>query len=65
MTDMEESVKLAAECFDVWPLLIYPCKEWDKGPAKGQLRPPRESQKCPGTDWGMFFDLGIYGVTDS
>jgi len=62
MTDLEASIKLSAEVFSVWPLLVYPCKEWDKGPGKGQLRPPRPEQKCPGTDWGMYFDLGIYGV---
>eukprot|EP00928_Gymnodinium_smaydae_P072652 TRINITY_DN55981_c0_g1_i1.p1 TRINITY_DN55981_c0_g1~~TRINITY_DN55981_c0_g1_i1.p1 ORF type:complete len:546 (-),score=58.44 TRINITY_DN55981_c0_g1_i1:140-1777(-) len=64
MTEMERAVDLSATCFDLWPLLIYPCKEFDKGPGKGQLRPPRPEQLCPGSDpkWGMFFDLGIYGV---
>lgn len=64
MTELENAVDLASDCFDVWPLLIYPCKEFDKGPHKGQLRPPRPDQLCPGSEpkWGMFFDLGIYGA---
>lgn len=64
MTELEASVELATECFDVWPLLIYPCKEYDHGVLHGQLRPPRPDQLCPGSEpkWGMFFDLGIYGV---
>jgi len=28
----------------------------------GQLRPPRQDQMCPGADYGMFYDLGVYGV---
>jgi len=65
MTDMEEAVDLAADCFDVWPLLIYPCKEYANGEASGQLRAPKPNQLCPGSEpkpWGMFFDLGIYGA---
>ena len=31
-------------------------------PHSGQLRPPRPDQRCPGADWGMFNDLGVYGV---
>jgi len=59
MTDLEKSIDLCEECFNIYPLLVYPCKEW-KG--KGQLRDPKDHQLCPGTDWGMFFDLGIYGI---
>merc|ERR1711972_391961 len=65
MTDMEEAVDLATDCFDVWPLLIYPCKEFDHGECSGQLRPPKPTQLCAGVQgprWGMFFDLGIYGA---
>ena len=29
---------------------------------RGQLRPPRPDQMCAGADWGMFNDLGVYGV---
>lgn len=65
MTEMERAVDLATECFDLWPLLIYPCKEFHHGEGQGQLRPPRPDQLCPGAEnpkWGMFFDIGIYGA---
>lgn len=29
---------------------------------RGQLRPPRKDQMVPGTNYGMFNDLGVYGV---
>ena len=29
---------------------------------RGQLRPPRPEQMVPGTNYGMFNDLGVYGV---
>ena len=48
--------------FDTYPILIYPCRIYDHGPHRGQLRPPRKDQMCPGADWGMFNDLGVYGV---
>jgi len=65
MTDLEEAVQLSSKCFDIWPLLIYPCKEFSAthGGGKGQLRPPKPHQLCPNDkSWGMFFDLGIYGA---
>lgn len=68
MTDLERAVDLCAEVFDVWPILIYPCKEFAHAPGTGgQLRSPKPHQLCPGTEktnkpWGMFFDIGIYGV---
>jgi delta24-sterol reductase len=62
MTELESAVRLCAKSFDVWPLLVYPCKEMHRGPGHGLLRPPKETQLCPGAQWGMFFDLGIYGV---
>ncbi len=29
---------------------------------RGQLRKPRPDQMVPGTNYGMFNDLGVYGV---
>ncbi|XP_066299618.1 delta(24)-sterol reductase-like isoform X2 [Branchiostoma lanceolatum] len=62
MTVLEKSVDRAEELFDTYPILIYPCRIYDHGPAMGQLRPPRQDQMCPGTNYGMFYDLGVYGV---
>lgn len=62
MTDMEEAVRLSESCFDVWPILIYPCKEFNHMHNQ-QLRPPKQHQLCPDDpSWGMFFDIGIYGA---
>lgn len=30
--------------------------------SRGQLRPPRKDQMVPGANYGMFNDLGVYGV---
>ncbi|XP_035658494.1 delta(24)-sterol reductase-like [Branchiostoma floridae] len=62
MTVLEKSVDRAEQLFDTYPILIYPCRIYDHGPAMGQLRPPRKDQMCPGTNYGMFYDLGVYGV---
>ncbi len=105
---------MSENLFDTYPVLIYPCKIYDHGHHRGQLRPPREDQMTPGekrsnlkcgsnnilkakhrrvadkaidpgwsgdyctsvsfaltpkmslpnsgTSWGMFNDLGVYGV---
>ena len=56
MTSLEESIDLAEELFDTYPILIYPCRFYDHGMpdgAQGQLRPPSTN---------MYFDLGVYGV---
>jgi len=62
MTVMEESLDLVEKLFDTYPLLIYPCRIYNRGQNMGQLRPPRQDQMCPGADYGMFYDLGVYGV---
>ena len=41
---------------------MYPCRIYDHGKHRGQLRPPRPDQMVPDADWGMFNDLGVYGV---
>ena len=43
-------------------MLVYPCRIYDHGQHTGQLRPPRPDQMVPGANWGMFNDLGVYGV---
>nr|XP_039274088.1 delta(24)-sterol reductase-like isoform X1 [Styela clava] len=62
MTVLEESINKAEELFDTYPVLIYPCTIYNHGKHSGQLRPPRPEQMCPGTDYGMFYDLGVYGT---
>ena len=59
---LEEQIDVSEKLFNTYPILIYPCRIYDHGAHSGQLRPPREDQICPGTNWGMFNDLGVYGV---
>merc|ERR1711936_920581 len=59
---LEEQIDVSEKLFNTYPILIYPCRIYDHGDHTGQLRPPREDQRCPGTNWGMFNDLGVYGV---
>lgn len=58
---LETATKKAAALFDVWPLLVYPSRIYDHGPElQGQFRAPAD--KVAGTDYGMFYDLGVYGI---
>jgi len=59
---LEEQIDKSHELFDTYPVLVYPCKIYDHGAHTGQLRPPRPDQMVPGTNYGMFNDLGVYGV---
>ena len=59
---LEEQIDVSENLFNTYPILIYPCRVYDHGSQSGQLRPPRPDQMCPGTNWGMFNDLGVYGV---
>ena len=58
---MEEAVAKAADLFEIWPILIYPSRIYDHGEEKqGQFRKPRDV--IPGTKYGMYYDLGVYGI---
>ncbi|XP_042875627.1 delta(24)-sterol reductase-like [Penaeus japonicus] len=62
MNQLEDQIDKSEELFDLYPILVYPCRIYDHGPHRGQLRPPRKDQMVPGTNYGMFNDLGVYGV---
>lgn len=62
MNQLEDQIDASEELFDLYPILIYPCRIYNHGPHRGQLRPPRPEQMVPGADYGMFNDLGVYGV---
>lgn len=59
---LEDQINVSEQLFDTYPILIYPCRIYDYGENKGQLRKPRPDQMVPGTNYGMFNDLGVYGV---
>jgi len=58
---LEEAISKAADLFEIWPILVYPSRIYDHGSEKqGQFRKPRN--KVEGEDYGMFYDLGVYGI---
>jgi delta24-sterol reductase len=62
MSAMSRAIDRSHELFEMYPVLLYPCRIYDHGPLQGQLRAPRDADRVPGTDFGMYFDLGVYGV---
>jgi delta24-sterol reductase len=66
MSAMSRAIDKSHELFEMYPILLYPSRIYDhggsRGEPQGQLRAPPESDRVPGTDYGMFFDLGVYGV---
>ena len=63
---MSAAIDKVDELFGMYPLLIYPSRVYDHSPdgksGGGQLKPPRSADRIFGTDYGMYFDLGVYGV---
>ncbi|CAG9814997.1 unnamed protein product [Phaedon cochleariae] len=59
---LEDQIQKSEELFDAYPLLVYPCRVYDRGPRSGQLRAPRKEYLVDGTNYAMYNDLGIYGV---
>ncbi|XP_057662796.1 delta(24)-sterol reductase-like [Diorhabda carinulata] len=62
MRKLEDQIDLSEKLFGVYPLLVYPCKIFDRGFGFGQLKRPRGDYLVDGTDYAMYNDLGIYGV---
>ncbi|KAE8737293.1 hypothetical protein FOCC_FOCC017246, partial [Frankliniella occidentalis] len=60
--ELEQQVDTSELLFDSYPLLVYPCRVYDRGPRSGQLRRPPPKYLVPGTDYAMYNDLGVYGV---
>ncbi|RZC33420.1 FAD binding 4 domain containing protein [Asbolus verrucosus] len=59
---LEEQIDTSDKLFDAYPLLVYPCRIYDHGPASGQLKRPRQEYLVEGTNYAVYNDLGIYGV---
>jgi Delta24-sterol reductase len=62
LDSLPRAIELSEHLFDIYPVLVYPCAIFDHGEHSGQLRPPRPSTRVPGTKYGMYNDLGVYGV---
>ncbi|KAG5886289.1 hypothetical protein JTB14_001508 [Gonioctena quinquepunctata] len=62
MRKLEDQINMSEELFDAYPLLVYPCKVYDRGPNSGQVKSPRKEDLVEGTNYAMYNDLGVYGV---
>lgn len=59
---LQDQICKSEELFNIYPLLVYPCKVYNKGPHSGQLKAPNEKYMVEGTNYAIYNDLGIYGV---
>merc|ERR1712166_1049519 len=60
---LEEAITLASDLFEIWPILVYPSRIYDHGSkVQGQFRRPRQEDLVPGTNYAMYYDLGVYGI---
>ena len=64
---IEEAVDRAASLFSIWPILIYPSRIYDHSEKgyRGVFRTPKKSDLVPGTNYAMYYDLGVYGTPPS
>eukprot|EP00946_MAST-07B_sp_MAST-7B-sp1_P001884 g1884.t1 len=61
---LESAIELAGSLFEIWPILIYPSRIYDHGSAarQGQFPKPRKQDLVSGTNYAMYYDLGVYGI---
>jgi delta24-sterol reductase len=62
MSAMARAVDQVADRFEMFPILLYPSRIYDHGEEGGQLPRPKPEDIVPGTNYAMYFDLGVYGV---
>uniref|UniRef100_A0A1I7X9W9 Delta(24)-sterol reductase n=1 Tax=Heterorhabditis bacteriophora TaxID=37862 RepID=A0A1I7X9W9_HETBA len=63
LSTLKEQVNTSERLFNIYPLLVYPCRVYDHQRGhQGQLRPPPCNLLVPGTNYAMFNDLGVYGI---
>lgn len=61
LKNLAECIEGFDEWFGVYPLLAFPVRVRDRDELSGFLR-PRTTDLLPGKDYGMYVDLGAYGV---
>ena len=59
---LEEGVEKFDDWFGVYPLLVFPIRVYGRGKHSGFLTPRNQGDVLPGKDYGMWVDLGAYGV---
>ena len=77
LSSLEAALARAADLFEIWPILVYPCRIYadadtdDHRNINGQFRRPARSELVVGSGGGdgeavrpyaMYFDLGVYGI---
>lgn len=60
ISEMEHSIELFHELFNLYPLLVFPIRIYDHGEYQGFLRKP--PNPITGKNYQMYFDLGAYGL---
>ena len=58
--DMEEAIKLVDADYNIYPVWLCPVKITDYGAEQGVI--PRPINKKEGKNFGMYIDIGIYGI---
>lgn len=58
---LAEGVEKFDNWFGIYPLLVFPVRVYDRGDKSGFLTPQKRNLK-KGKDWGIWVDLGAYGV---
>ena len=61
---IEEAVDKAGALFDIWPILIYPSRIYDHSDEgyRGIFPTPDKKDIVKGTNYAMYYDLGVYGT---
>jgi len=62
LAKLEDQINTSEKLFDLYPLLVYACRVYDHGESSGQIKRPKPEYLCPGTNYAMYNDLGVYGV---
>ena len=61
---LEDAINLSDELFQIWPVLVYPSRIYDHGEQyhAGQFPRPLPADIVAGTNYAMYYDLGVYGI---
>lgn len=60
---LEKGIEQFNEWFNVYPLLVFPLRIYDRKELSGFLNPKgRKENLVKGKNWGIWVDLGAYGV---
>eukprot|EP00471_Norrisiella_sphaerica_P002563 CAMPEP_0184485168 /NCGR_PEP_ID=MMETSP0113_2-20130426/6811_1 /TAXON_ID=91329 /ORGANISM="Norrisiella sphaerica, Strain BC52" /LENGTH=580 /DNA_ID=CAMNT_0026866499 /DNA_START=229 /DNA_END=1971 /DNA_ORIENTATION=+ len=61
LTILEEGISRFDEWYGIYPLLIFPVRVYDRKGLSGMIH-PRKDLLLPGKNYGIWVDIGAYGV---